>query len=879
MNVMTARGGGKVDRRHRVERKWIERHARPWCCLAATSALTVLVGPCLPAHAQDVAITSDTGAVNLDTATGSTARVFPGVTVSGGTFSSGMSATTAPWTLTNDGKVTGSNGLSFKKGGGLDNSAGATVEGDNSGAVFGTSGGSAYVTVNNHGTINGKSVEGVTLLGGGIVTNFEGATISATSSGNALSLSSGTERTVVNSGKIINYGTAGNSTGVLIQGGAGSITNNATGEIKGGYNGIYASGSAPLTLINAGTIQSTRGPAVEMGGGGTVTNSGTIQSAATGILFSNTGSITNRGTIGSTGAGLAIQFNGSLAHSLTLDTGSVLNGNVRGGTGVDDLVLTGSGTESIAKFLNFEKLTMQGSDWDLTSAGTFSASSAITAGTLRVNGTLTSPAVTIGSAGKLGGTGTIVGAVTNYGTIGAGNGSGSIGTLSVNGALAFAPGSVLQVDANPAGQADLVAVTGTAAINGGTVQVLAATGTYSLSTAYTIVSTTTGRTGAFSGVTSNFAFLAPTLTYDANNVYLTLNRNNIDLDAIGGTPNQRATGAGVQALDGGNPVFDAVLMLDVAGARRAFDQLSGEIHASVPGLLLDDSRFVREAALDRVRQAFTDKSGVWGHAYGAYGENPSDGNAADFNARSGGFFVGADTAIDDTWRFGALAGHGRSTFDAEARASSGSADSFHLAAYGGGQWNDFSLRGGAAYAWQTIEAGRSVTFPGFSDRLSARYDGHVGQIFGEAGYALHMAGATVEPTASLAYVDAGTNAFSETGGAAALSSDGTDIDTTFSTLGIRATAPLALGGLAAKVSGFVGWRHAFGDTVPTIDVAFAGHNPFTIAGTPIARDVAVIDLGLDIQTSTAARLAFSYSGQFGDGAASQAFKTGLHVSF
>ncbi|RWE68378.1 MAG: autotransporter outer membrane beta-barrel domain-containing protein [Mesorhizobium sp.] len=85
--------------------------------------------------------------------------------------------------------------------------------------------------------------------------------------------------------------------------------------------------------------------------------------------------------------------------------------------------------------------------------------------------------------------------------------------------------------------------------------------------------------------------------------------------------------------------------------------------------------------------------------------------------------------------------------------------------------------------------------------------------------------------------------------------------------------------MAATARGFLGWRHAFGDAAPTIGVAFAGQDPFTIARTPIVRDAALIDLGLDIQTSAAARLGISYFGQFGGGTTSQAFKAGLHVAF
>ena len=48
---------------------------------------------------------------------------------------------------------------------------------------------------------------------------------------------------------------------------------------------------------------------------------------------------------------------------------------------------------------------------------------------------------------------------------------------------------------------------------------MAAAGSYATSTTYTILNATGGVSGTYSGVSSNFAFLTPSLTYDANNVY------------------------------------------------------------------------------------------------------------------------------------------------------------------------------------------------------------------------------------------------------------------------------------------------------------------------------------------------------------------------
>ena len=77
---------------------------------------------------------------------------------------------------------------------------------------------------------------------------------------------------------------------------------------------------------------------------------------------------------------------------------------------------------------------------------------------------------------------------------------------------------MVQVNATTAASAN---VSGMATLNGGTVSVMAQSGVYRPNTTYTILNAAGGVSGAFSGVTSNFAFLAPSLSYDPNDVFLT----------------------------------------------------------------------------------------------------------------------------------------------------------------------------------------------------------------------------------------------------------------------------------------------------------------------------------------------------------------------
>ncbi len=161
----------------------------------------------------------------------------------------------------------------------------------------------------------------------------------------------------------------------------------------------------------------------------------------------------------------------------------------------------------------------------------------------------------------------------------------------------------------PRGRATLIAVTGKTTIEGGTVMSLGAGGAYKPETSYTIITSAGGVEGAFGSVTSNFAFLDPTLAYGATNVVLTLERNDTAFDKFGSTFNERSAARGAESLRYGTPLYDAIVMLDEASARSSFAQIGGEVHASTYGVLIDNSRFVRDAANERLRAASGERAG------------------------------------------------------------------------------------------------------------------------------------------------------------------------------------------------------------------------------------------------------------------------------
>ena len=658
-----------------------------------------------------------------------------------------------------------------------------------------------------------------------------------------------------------NGGTSGSIVGNVIDNGVLAINRSDTVTLGG-----VISGTGTLTKSGAGTLILT---GENTFGGGTTINAGTLQIGNGGTTGSISGNMVDNGV-----------FVFDRSDALTYA------GNI---SGTGSLVKNGAGT-----------LT-------LTGVNPYSGGTTINAGKLLLNNAVVPAPVVALPAAFLGGNGTI-GPATIAGTLAPGF---SIGTITVSGDMTFAAPGVYLVEISPTA-ADRTNVTGAATLAGGSVQVEAATGTYTPGATYTILNAVGGVNGTFAGLTSNLdsVFLAPALSYDANNVFLTIARNGVSFASVGETPNQIATGGAVETLGFGNVIYDTVLSLTAEQARQAFDALSGEVHASAAGVMLIDSRYVRDAIIGRLQHSFAsngsllaapasnvplivyagladtardalgnedearpDRRGnaapvagaltAWGQALGAWGQLDTDGNAATLQRSLGGFITGIDATYDRMWRGGFAGGYTQSSLDVNARASSGSIDSYNLALYGGGQIGPLGVRTGAAYSLQNVGTTRTISFPGFFDRTEASYDAGTAQVFGDVGYDIRLDGAEIEPFANLAYVDVQDGGFTEAGGAAALTATDQSLAATFTTLGARGAILLNLkDGFALSAQGTLGWQHAFGDVTPQMVFAFASNDvPFTIAGVPIAKDALLVEGGLKVDAGTDVSLDVHYSGQ------------------
>lgn len=678
--------------------------------------------------------------------------------------------------------------------------------------------------------------------------------------------------------------------------GQGDVTVRGQGSsVRTEYIAVGSGGVGTLTIEDGGVVSATREVSAigKMSGGRgdvRVTGLGSVLSVAgLDVGYAGTGTITL--SEGGTLSGGRVVLGREAGASGTLNIGAS-EGQAAASAGNIDVSWIDFGEQAVSAILNFNHTETDYSfATDLRGKGTinqiagntrlagngaaFSGTTNISGGELRVDGTL-GGTLFVRSGGRLSGAGTVGTTTVGAGaTIAPGN---SIGTLNVNGDIRFEAGSIYEIEASPQGpDSDLIKVTGTATLAGGSVLHVGPGGNFKPGVVYTILNADGGVDGRFDNVLSNFAFLAPSLSYDASHVYLGLVRNQIEFADYARTRNQKTVASGIVSAAAGHVAYDTVTLLPDNGdlVRRVYDNLSGESHASVKTAMLDDSRFVREAALDRA--AAMGGGEIWASFHGSSGRLDGDDNASRMDRQAHSVLIGADRALSDSWGLGLVAGSGRSELDVDARGSSATVDGYTLAAYAGMRVDGLGARFGVAYGWNDVDSTRRIDIPGLSETVKAKYDVNTAQAFAEAGYRIDRGHASVEPFLRLAYVKIENDPYRESG-RVGLIGERERQDTAFATLGVRADKSFALGSTAARLHGTLGWRLAT-EEIAMARHAFSAGEAFTVAGAPLARKAAVIELGLSTQASERVEFGLDYSGQIASDARDHGLQAKLEVRF
>lgn len=562
---------------------------------------------------------------------------------------------------------------------------------------------------------------------------------------------------------------------------------------------------------------------------------------------------------------------------------------------------------------------------DFTLQGALSGSGALTkrgAGLLTLTAdssayrgaaTLAEGGLWLGDAARLGGTltardGTLLG------------GTGTLGSTTVQAGAVHSPGSpigtqtiagdyvnrgTLRIDATPS-EHDRLAVSGGVDIAGATLDLRLSpddaaswkpqTGPYTL-----IAKQSPGAVvGEFARLNNPLLFMnasVDTRGGDGNDVTLTLQRNDLSLASLALTGNQRAVANSIEGLPDSHEVWRTVMLsTDAAALGQALSQLSGDTHAGVasalraagpaPAALNGLAALRGNLAAPMAPGAPTAAAGVsdapaapaalptlataplWAQVSGDWMRLAGDGNAAAIQQSSTNLSLGGDAGVGAGWRLGGAFGYTNARISGQERAASAKTDSYTATLYGGkafalGQ-GKLNVLAGAAYSWHDIDSRRQVRYGSLDQTLKAGYGASSTQLFAEVGYALPLgAQASIEPFAGLSWNNLRMRGFSESGGSAALSGQAQSDNTTSTLAGLRGQWQLPDSAIALR--GLLGWRHAYGTLRPTSTLAFDQGPAFSVAGAPIARDAARVELGADLVVVRNLTAGLAYAGEFGGG--------------
>ena len=502
-----------------------------------------------------------------------------------------------------------------------------------------------------------------------------------------------------------NGGTTGSILGNV--GDGGTLTFDRSDTVT--FAGRISDASTPGTVrqVGSGTTILTGSNTYS---GGTTISAGTLQIGNGGTSGSITGNVSNAGTLAFDRSD-AVTLGGAISGTGALEQ-----------NGSGELTLSGQSTYTGATTVNAGTLSVGGT---LVSTVTVNAGATLngngTSGSVILSsGSILSPGIlgtsAINTGAPQGGTRSVNGSNSN-----AGNGN-SLGTLTVNGSPAFQSGSTYLISTNAAGQSDLTDVNGKATLNGATVQVLATNGSYNAHTTYTILSASDGVSGTFSSVTSNLAFLTPTLIYQPDDVLLVLARNVSSFSSVGLSGNQSAVGNDLQAVsqgavsNSGQKLFNAIEGLSATQARAAFDSLSGEgVTAVANAALLSSDLFL--SSLHDQGQTWVHEARTWGTVFGSEPHFKGDStlDIAAQNDTIWGAAIGGDALITNNLLVGAALGGSDGSLSVSQRQTSGEVRGLHLGAYADWDLHPFYTSAELAYSRYYNETTRTVaSFGGLS---------------------------------------------------------------------------------------------------------------------------------------------------------------------
>ena len=578
----------------------------------------------------------------------------------------------------------------------------------------------------------------------------------------------------------------------------------------------------------------------------------------------------------------------------------------------------------------------------LTGTHTYTGSTTVSAGKLAVNGSIAGSSVHVESDATLAGTGSV--GRTTIAPRGIHAPGNSIGTQTVSGNYTLSSNAILLIEIDSAGNADQVIVNGTVDITGSKLRVTHVSdtdfrGSYTYD--YVIINNdgADAVTGDFADIDNKLAFYditSSTTGGDGNDVTLRLTRNYTSFEDHAASGNQSAVAVILNSLPGtgGETIRNAILGLSTGDAQKAYQQLSGDVHASstavntqingqaagqIGGRLAalrsggsGAGTLVASSTLSPAAMAgfasvgpmasdhgpddsdapmlalgndilFQAGSAIWFQAIGGIGRIDGDDNIDDTDYKWTGMIGGYDTTLSEHTQVGAYFGYA----DGESRQSSRDATidtgNYMFGIYGDHDLgNDWRVSGRAGWTRIVTGSRRNLDFGGIDRTATADYTDNAlnADIELAKGFDL-VRNWRIEPYGMVGILWNHYDSFDESGaGSANLSREADSALTGTAGLGLRLAGMINVGDDKTLIPQFrLGWDRHIGPTTSSTTLAFAGTSAFTVSGSETDRNTIRGNIGFSLADEDGWSLYADYQPSVSESAREHAFGAGFRMTF
>lgn len=336
--------------------------------------------------------------------------------------------------------------------------------------------------------------------------------------------------------------------------------------------------------------------------------------------------------------------------------------------------------------------------------------------------------------------------------------------------------------------------------------------------------------------------------------------------------------------------LDLINIGDPAPLQSALVQLDGEAYADTPTVEIEGARMFLGAVhgqmrLDRSASATNDPPvRQWLSGFGGGGGIDGSGDTHGLSYAMGGIAGGMEHRFNPSLLAGVAVAYARSGYGTNGLSGSGNIDTFSVASYASYTTGNWYVEGvlGDGYGFGTLD--RSIVFPGVARGTSGSPNADEFLSSVETGYRIALRGhMAVTPFVAMQGIAVFQNSFTESGaGAIDLQVQGQTASSARGVLGAELAHELPVGlSVPLQLTLRAGWAHEFAGVSRSIAAGFVGlpGAAFTVDGTSVPRDAAVIGVGASLTVLQSVDLFLRYDGTLASGELIEGGTAGLRVAF